>query len=72
MNTERHVHFNKIVTRHTIHAWSFAYREARKSDWQTCILDRIRFLNRIRSLEHLLMNVLSAEHRKKIFAERYL
>lgn len=72
MEKKRHVHFNEIVTRHTIYAWSFAYREARKGDWQTCILDRIRFLNRIRCLEHLLENVLSVEYRKKIFMERYL
>lgn len=42
---------NKV---HLLVAWDFAYRNARKSDWEKNYLNRLRFKRRIEECEALL------------------
>ena len=47
--------------------WSFAYKKARKSDYEQCVLDRYRFENRIKYAEKYLTKVLEKSHRQEIY-----
>lgn len=58
--------------RHNLHTWTYAYREARKGVWQREVMDRMRFERRIVKAEAELYKVLSSEHRRKIFVERFV
>lgn len=59
---------NKI---HHMITWSFAYRNARKSDWQILALDGYRFKNRINIISKNLDPILENEHRDRIYNERF-
>lgn len=48
---QKSVSFNSKVKVQHMHAWSFAYRESRKSKWISMVLDRQRFESRKRLLE---------------------
>lgn len=39
--------------------------------WQLAYLDRVRFLQRIKSVEELLGSIFNAEHRARIYKERF-
>lgn len=45
------VHFNPNVEVLHMHAWAFAYRKARTSEWRSIVLDRHRFEHRKQLLE---------------------
>lgn len=51
---------------HILRAWSFAYRQARRGEWEQHGRDRVRFANRVHSMQDELSRVLSTEHRKNI------
>lgn len=55
---------------HVIRAWSFAYRQARKSYWEQVGRDRVRFAERCRRIEETLAPVLSAKHRQRVLIDR--
>lgn len=61
---------DSIKIQHT-YVWDFAYREARKSDWQFAAIDRLRFKRRIMDMGLVLNHILEEEHRQKMFESRF-
>lgn len=68
---EKKIRFNEQPTIHKMIVWSFAYRAARKSVWEIAARDRVRFRNRISNMEIILKPILNAEHRLKIWLQRF-
>ncbi|XP_017125502.1 uncharacterized protein LOC108144863 [Drosophila elegans] len=66
------VRFNMKPEVHVMLAWDYAYRAARKSEWQVMARDRDRFQQRIRRISPILNAVLSPIHREKIYQARFL
>lgn len=66
------VTFDLCPTVHMMHLWQFAYAEARKGSWELLCLDRNRFENRIKGLNHIISPVLEVNHREMIFNERFM
>ncbi|KFB41580.1 AGAP004848-PA-like protein [Anopheles sinensis] len=56
---------------HVMRAWDFAYRQARKGEWEMAARDRERFRKRIDDLEPVLGPALQPSVRDKIYAERF-
>jgi hypothetical protein len=54
-----------------IHAWDFAYRNARKGPWEEMARDHARFQNRICCLGKTLAPILDGNHRKEIYGQRF-
>lgn len=54
MNEVKSVRFYPNVKILHMHVWTFAYRDARKSNWRSLVLDRYRFEMRKQILEKLL------------------
>lgn len=54
-----------------MHAWDYAYRAARKSEWQIILQDRAHFKSRIQRVANELNPILSIEHRQKIYETRF-
>lgn len=44
------VRFNDKVEIHYLYCWNYAYRQARKGEWEKAYLDRLRFQKRIEEL----------------------
>lgn len=65
------VTFNLCPIKHEIRAWKFAYSEARKGKWEQMGRDRERFEKRISELGRILTPILAADHRQKIFQQRF-
>ncbi|XP_068146040.1 LOW QUALITY PROTEIN: uncharacterized protein PPP1R15 [Drosophila tropicalis] len=65
------VRFNLVPDVHVMRTWNFAYRAARKGDWQVYSRDRDRFQQRINRLAPILSTVLSSKHREKVYNERF-
>ena len=57
---------------HLLVKWEFAYRQSRKSDYQKCYLDKLRFKNRIKQCKNILFSILNEKHRNKIYYERFI
>lgn len=57
---------------HQTFVWAFAYREARKSDFQQLMLDRYRFQRRIEKIKTTLDMILESNFRNKIVHERFI
>lgn len=53
----KRVSFNPNVHIQNMHVWTFAYREARKNDWQSIAADRYRFNLRKQRMETLLSEI---------------
>ncbi|XP_055682695.1 uncharacterized protein LOC129789708 [Lutzomyia longipalpis] len=68
---ERKVRFNLKPEVHVIRAWEFAYRQARKGNWDQVARDRDRFEKRILSLGRVLSPILEQNHREKVYNERF-
>lgn len=68
---EKKVRFNTKPVVHVMRAWDFAYRQARKGEWEMAARDRERFRNRIADLEAVLGPALQSALRDKIYAERF-
>lgn len=64
------VHFNDKIIYHYIISWKFAYKEARKSSWETYTRDRIRFNKRISHIENILTPILDIKHREYILKNK--
>jgi len=67
----KRVTFNPNIKVHTIVAWNFAHRQARKDYWTTVAADRFRFKRRIQLCKNTLDEILSEEHRRKIYNDRF-
>ncbi|XP_058120009.1 uncharacterized protein LOC131284270 [Anopheles ziemanni] len=68
---ERKVRFCQKPVIHVMRAWDFAYRQARKGEWEMAARDRERFRKRIDDLEQVLGPALQPSVRDKIYAERF-
>lgn len=68
---ERKVRFCQKPVIHVMRAWDFAYRQARKGEWEMAARDRERFRKRIDDLEQMLGPALQSSVRDKIYAERF-
>uniref|UniRef100_A0A182WMK0 PP1c_bdg domain-containing protein n=1 Tax=Anopheles minimus TaxID=112268 RepID=A0A182WMK0_9DIPT len=68
---EKKVRFNSKPVVHIMRVWNFAYRQARKGDWETTARDNERFQKRIAELEPVLTPALQPALRDKIYAERF-
>lgn len=51
--------------------WSFAHREARRSDWKKVYLDRLRFERQMFLSGEIISPILTTEHRQKIYNVRF-
>lgn len=67
----KRIKFSATPTIHVLYKWSYAYRAARTSDWETYARDRERFNFRIQQATKLLNYILEQSHRTKIFNERF-
>lgn len=56
---------------HLLVAWAFAYRKARESTYELLAIDRYHFKRRIERSELILKNILSNNHRCKIYNDRF-
>lgn len=68
---EKRVKFNLRPVVHEIRAWKFAYAQARKGHWHQIGWDRERFEMRINNLSQIVSPILVADHRHKIYVERF-
>lgn len=68
---KKRVKFNLCPIVHEIRAWKFAYQQARKGHWHQIGWDRERFQKRINDLGEIVTPILIADHRQKIYAERF-
>uniref|UniRef100_A0A182QYU0 Uncharacterized protein n=1 Tax=Anopheles farauti TaxID=69004 RepID=A0A182QYU0_9DIPT len=68
---EKKVRFNMKPVVHVMRAWDFAYRQARKGDWEMAARDRERFRKRVADLEPVLGPALQSTLRDKIYTERF-
>lgn len=60
MNTKKkmkRVSFDDSVKIQNMHVWIFAYREARKHNWMSAVLDRQRFELRKQKMESMLARI---------------
>jgi len=72
---DKKVHFppdEHLAEVHRMIMWSFAYRECRKGHWEQYSRDRARFQRRIDCCREDISRILQAEHREKIYKERFL
>ena len=69
---KRRVEFNCDKNKiYYIIAWSFAYKQARKSNYEQLALDRYRFQDRVNKTGKTLNKILEPNYRNKIFEERF-
>ena len=59
------VKFDPKPTVQYMHAWDFAYKEARKGEWIQKSADRERFNQRIQRFQNEVSNVLDGQNVKK-------
>lgn len=60
----------KLMTRHLLFCWTYAYKAARISPWITLALDSQRFQKRIEELKPTIDPVLDPVHRQNVFNSR--
>lgn len=65
------VTFNDIAQIKKMYVWAFAYNSARKSTFVSDYLDKIRFKNEILEISVILLPILSAPHRKRMYKHVY-
>ncbi|KAM7342602.1 protein phosphatase 1 regulatory subunit 15 [Cochliomyia hominivorax] len=68
---KKKVRFNTKPTVHVMHTWNYAYRAARKGEWEMYARDRERFKWRIQRTALTLNPILEREHRQKIYEKRF-
>lgn len=68
---ERKVQFNLKPEVHVMRTWDFAYRQARKGEWDVAARDRERFKKRIRETEDVLSIVFDKNVRDRVYQERF-
>lgn len=70
--SNQQVRFNTKPTVHIMHTWCYAYRAARKGEWEMYARDRERFKLRIQRAAFTLNPILEREHRQKIYEKRFV
>lgn len=68
---ERKVQFNLKPEVHVMRTWDFAYRQARKGDWEMAARDRERFKKRILKTGDVLGIVFDKNVRDRVYQERF-
>lgn len=68
---EKKVRFNLKADVHVMRMWDFAYRQARKGEWEMAARDRERFKKRIEDTEQILKPVFEQELRGRVYHERF-
>lgn len=68
---EKTVTFNLKPEVHVMRAWDFAYRQARKGEWEMAARDRDRFNKRIHETEDVLSIVFDKNLRDRVYQERF-
>nr|XP_029716921.1 uncharacterized protein LOC109425646 [Aedes albopictus] len=68
---EKKVQFNLHPKVYVIRAWDFAYRQARKGEWEMAARDRERFKKRIQETGNILSSVFDKNLRDKVYEERF-
>ncbi|XP_065082493.1 uncharacterized protein PPP1R15 [Ochlerotatus camptorhynchus] len=68
---ERKVQFNLKPEVHVMRTWDFAYRQARKGEWEMAARDRERFKKRIHETEDVLSRVFNKNVRDRVYLERF-
>lgn len=68
---ERKVQFNLKPEVHVMRTWDFAYRQARKGEWEMAARDRERFKKRIHETEEALSIVFGKKLRDRVYLERF-
>ncbi|XP_072761342.1 uncharacterized protein Ppp1r15 [Anoplolepis gracilipes] len=56
---------------HIMVTWDYAYRAARKGQWEEMARDNERFKGRINSIAAVLNPILTSKHRSKVWQERF-
>jgi len=57
---------------HEMVAWDFAYRSARRGQWEMLARDSARFKARIKNTEALLAPILHPQHRATVYQQRFV
>ena len=65
------VRFCDKVVVHRMVAWSFAYRKARKGDWERYSRDEMRFRCKVKEVENKIAWCLAPVHRNAVWTARY-
>lgn len=68
---EKKVQFNLKPEVHVMRTWDFAYRQARKGEWEMAARDRERFKKRIHETENVLSIVFDKNLRDRVYEERF-
>lgn len=68
---EKKVQFNLKPEVHVMRTWDFAYRQARKGEWEMAARDRERFKKRIHETEDVLSIVFDKNVRDRVYQERF-
>lgn len=71
LNNKKHVRFNSNVEMRLMYVWSFAYKQARKGQWETIARDFSRFNRRIVAADLEISKVLEMAHRDTIYNTRF-
>ena len=58
-------------TIHYMYVWTYAYRSCRQRYWELFYLDNLRFRDRIKRIKPKLDEILSVEHREKVFQRNH-
>lgn len=69
---KKQVRFNTKPTIHVLCTWDYAYRTARRGEWETYARDLYRFKLRIHKVAYILNPILDREHRLKVYEQRYV
>ncbi|XP_046618028.1 uncharacterized protein LOC124304081 isoform X2 [Neodiprion virginianus] len=65
------VRFSQHPVIHTMIAWDYAYRAARKGPWEAMVRDRARFKDLINKMSKILDPILKPQHRIEIWQHRF-
>lgn len=66
------VTFDLKPTIHLMCTWTFAYRQARKGDWEMVARDRVRFQRKLEEFHEKIKHVFESNHRDNIYKSRFI
>lgn len=67
----KRVKFNLNPSVQFMYTWTFAYKQARKGDWEMLARDRCRFQRRIAEIQAKIDYVLESNHRDTVYQLRF-
>ena len=62
---------DSLVKVHSMVQWDFAYRQARKGEWEQFARDRDRFATKISQLTPIISPILDRRHREQVFLKYF-